>query len=57
MKGYKLWKMDSKGSKFIINKDVTFDESRIRMKCKHLEVKESETMVQKTRFEVEVPIR
>ena len=39
VKGYKLWKMESGGSKFIISRDVTFDETRMGMKCKDLEKK------------------
>ncbi|CAI8583493.1 unnamed protein product [Vicia faba] len=45
------------GSKCIINMDVTFDETRIENKYKCLEVKDSETMVENTRFEMEVPTR
>ena len=37
VKGYKLWKMEHGGSKFIISRDVTFDETRMGMKCKDLE--------------------
>lgn len=36
----------------IISGDVTFDETRMGMKCKNLEVKESETMVEEIQFEV-----
>ena len=35
-KGYKLWKMEPGGSTFIISRDVTFDETRMGMKCKDL---------------------
>jgi len=52
VKGYKLWKMEPGGSKFIISRDVTFDETRMGMKCKDLE-ESSETRVQKIQFEVE----
>lgn len=55
VKDYKLWKMDPVGSKLIISKDVTFDETCMAMKCIDLEVKELEIMVEKTKFEVEVP--
>lgn len=48
MKGYKSWKMDPRGSKFIISMDATFDEVCLRMKCKDLEVKETKTMMGKT---------
>ena len=37
VKGYKLWKMEPVRSKFIISRDVTFDETRMGMKCKDLE--------------------
>jgi len=52
VKGYKLWKMEPGGSKFIISRDVTFDETCMGMKCKDLETS-SETGVQKIQFEVE----
>jgi len=32
MKSYKLWKMEPGVSKFIISRDVTFDETRMGMK-------------------------
>ncbi|CAJ2674023.1 unnamed protein product [Trifolium pratense] len=51
-KGYKLWKMEPGGSKFIISRDVTFDETRMGMKCKDLE-KRPETGVERIQFEVE----
>jgi len=44
--------MEPGGSKFIISRDVTFDETRMGMKCKDLE-ESSETWVQKIQFEVE----
>ncbi|MCI30563.1 hypothetical protein A2U01_0051773, partial [Trifolium medium] len=44
VKGYKLWKMELGGSKFIISRDVTFDETRMGMKCKDLDTS-SETGV------------
>ncbi|MCI83727.1 hypothetical protein A2U01_0105003, partial [Trifolium medium] len=52
VKGYKLWKIEPGGSKFIISKDVTFDETQMGMKCKDLE-KRPETGVEKIQFEVE----
>ncbi|CAJ2646442.1 unnamed protein product [Trifolium pratense] len=52
VKGYKLWKMEPGGSKFIISRDVTFDETRMGMKCKDLE-KRPETGVERIQFEVE----
>jgi len=52
VKGYKLWKMEPGGSKFIIIRDVTFDETRMGMKCKDLETS-SEIGVQKIQFKVE----
>lgn len=52
VKGYKLWKMEPGGSKFIISRDVTFDETRMGMKCKDLDTS-SETGVEKIQFEVE----
>jgi len=55
VKGYKLWKMEPGGSKFIISRDVTFDETCMRMKCKDLETS-SETGIQKFQFEVELPL-
>ncbi|PNX90442.1 cysteine-rich receptor-like protein kinase 25-like protein [Trifolium pratense] len=55
VKGYKLWKMEPRGSKFIISKDVIFDETRIGMKCKDLE-KRPEMGVERIQFEVEPSI-
>ena len=52
VKGYKLWKMEPGGSKFIISRDVTFDETCMRMNSKDLETS-SETGVQKIQFKVE----
>jgi len=34
--------MEPGGSKFIINRDVTFDETRMGMKCKDLEIKQAQ---------------
>ena len=56
VKCYKLWKLESSGgSKVLISKDVTFDETRMGMKCKDLETLVPETMVEETQFEVELP--
>ncbi|KAK2414224.1 cysteine-rich RECEPTOR kinase [Trifolium repens] len=52
VKGYKLWMMGPGRSKFIISRDVTFDETRMGMKCKDLEER-PETEVEKIQFEVE----
>ncbi|WJX42094.1 hypothetical protein P8452_29365 [Trifolium repens] len=52
VKGYKLWKMEPGGSKFIISRDVTFDETRMGMKCKDLETR-PETGVERIQLEVE----
>ncbi|MCI50088.1 hypothetical protein A2U01_0071332, partial [Trifolium medium] len=52
VKGYKLWKMGPGGSKLIISRDVTFDETRMGMKCKDLEER-PETGVENIQFEVE----
>ncbi|KAK2454519.1 hypothetical protein QL285_002067 [Trifolium repens] len=52
VKGYKLWKMEPGGSKFIISRDVTFDETRMGVKCKDLEER-PETGVEKFQLEVE----
>ncbi|WJX64387.1 hypothetical protein P8452_49170 [Trifolium repens] len=52
VKGYKLWMMGPGRSKFIISRDVTFDETRMGMKCKDLEER-PETGVEKIQFEVE----
>ncbi|GAU10233.1 hypothetical protein TSUD_417410 [Trifolium subterraneum] len=52
VKGYKLWKMGPGGSKFIISRDVTFDETRMGMKCKNLNAS-PETGVENFQFEVE----
>ncbi|KAK2447548.1 secreted RxLR effector protein [Trifolium repens] len=54
VKGYKLWKMEPGGSKFIISRDVTFDETRMGMKCKDLETR-PETGVERIQLEVEPP--
>lgn len=37
VKGYKLWRLDLRESKCFISRDVTFDETRVRMMCKILE--------------------
>jgi len=56
VKGYKLWKLESSGgSNVLISRDVTFDETRMGMKCKDLETLVPETMVEETQFEVELP--
>ncbi|KAK2414734.1 secreted RxLR effector protein [Trifolium repens] len=52
VKGYKLWMMGPGRSKFIISRDVTFDETRMGMKCKDLEER-PETGVEEIQFEVE----
>lgn len=39
--GYKLWKMEPIGSKLIISMNANFDETRIGLKCKDIEVKDS----------------
>lgn len=39
MNGYKLWKIDPRGTKCIINRDVTFDETRMKVKCKDMSFK------------------
>ena len=49
VKGYKLWKLESGGgSKVLISRDVTFDETRMEMKCKNLETLVPETRVEET---------
>src|SRR4030067_1462565 len=56
VKGYKLWRMDSGGgSKFIISRDVTFDETRMGMKCKDSNIVVPEKGVEEHQFEVELP--
>jgi len=56
VKGYKLWKLESSGgSKVLISRDVTFDETCMGMKFKDLETLVPETMVEETQFEVELP--
>jgi len=56
VKGYKLWKSESSGgSKFLISRDVTFDETCMGMKYKDLETLVPETMVEETQFELELP--
>lgn len=45
--------MEPKGLKFIISTDLTFHETRMRRKQKHLKVKDSKTMMDKDQFEVE----
>jgi len=55
VKGYKLWKMEPRGSKFIISRDVTFDKTRMGMKCKDMETS-SKMGVKKIQFEVEPTI-
>lgn len=37
VKGYKLWKLDPRDSRCFISRDVTFDETGMRMRCKNLE--------------------
>ena len=48
VKGYRLWRLDLKPSKLIISKDVTFDETRMRMYSEN-----SECGKEKTHIEVE----
>jgi len=56
VKGYKLWKLESGGgSKVLISRDVTFDETHMGMKYKDLETLVPETKVEETQFEVELP--
>ncbi|PNX59082.1 hypothetical protein L195_g051235, partial [Trifolium pratense] len=55
VKGYKLWMMGPGRSKFIISRDVTIDETRMRMKCKDIE-ESPETRVERIQFEVEPSI-
>ncbi|MCI62442.1 retrovirus-related Pol polyprotein from transposon TNT 1-94, partial [Trifolium medium] len=52
VKGYKLWMMTPGRSKFIISRDVTFDETQMGMKCKDIKER-SETGVERIQFEVE----
>ena len=52
VKGYKLWKMEPGGSKFIISSDVAFDETCMGMKCKDLETS-SKVGIEKIQFEME----
>lgn len=47
--------LDPKWYKIIISKNLSFIETCMRMKCRDLEVTESETMVKETRFEMVVP--
>src|SRR4030065_1271202 len=48
--------MDSGGgSKFIISRDITFDETRMGMKCKDSDIVVPETRVEETQIEVELP--
>src|SRR4030066_2590178 len=48
--------MDSGGgSKCIISRDVTFDETRMGMKCKDSDIVVPEKVVEETQFEVELP--
>lgn len=57
VKGWKMWKKDPIRSKFIIIKDVIFNDIPIwGWSANTLEVKESETMIKMTQFEVKVPI-
>lgn len=39
----------------MISKDVTFDETRMRIKLKDLETLEPQTSVEETQFEAELP--
>lgn len=48
VKGYRLWRLDLKPSKLIISKDVTFDETRMRMYSEN-----SKCGKEKTHIEVE----
>jgi len=41
--------------KVLISRDVTFDETRMGMKCKDLETLVPETRVEETQFEAELP--
>lgn len=49
--------MESRGSKFIIKRCVTFNEVRKGSKSKDIEMKVLKTMTEKTQFEVEVYVR
>jgi len=51
VKGYKLWKLEPGETRCIINKDVTFDESRMAMLSK--EQKDNNSSSESTKFEVE----
>src|SRR4030065_63381 len=48
--------MDSGGgSKFIISRDITFDETRMGMKCKDSDIVVPKKAMEETQFEVELP--
>jgi Integrase core domain len=56
VKGYRLWCPNSKGSKFLIFKDVTFDETKM-LKVKESQpakepIKEAETIKEKVNFKI-----
>lgn len=53
-KCYKLWEVESEGSRFIISWYVTFDETCKWTKKRYAEVKELETMIEKIQYKVEV---
>jgi len=56
VKGYKLWELESSGgSKVFIIRDVTYDETRMGMKCKDPENLVPETIVEETQFVVGLP--
>lgn len=56
-KGYKLWEVESEGSRFIISWYITFGETCKQTKKRYVEVKELETMIEKIQYKVEVPYR
>ena len=45
VKGYRLWRLDPKPSKLIINKDVTFNETRMRMYSENSECGKEKTHI------------
>ncbi|KAK3016711.1 hypothetical protein RJ639_005649 [Escallonia herrerae] len=55
VKGYQLWCPDSKSSKFLISRDVTFDESLMLSKKEFIDARKYHGVREKVELEVQAP--